>query len=63
MTGIRLWIVAISSFGGHVTMAQVAERVPTSVRLEDQMPTKAKGRPERSRMRNGIFVRPFFCHS
>jgi hypothetical protein len=45
MTGMRLWIVAKSSFGGQVTMAQVAERLPTSLRLKDQMPAKANGWP------------------
>ena len=63
ITGIRLWIVAMSSFGEQVTMAQVAERVPTSVRLKDQIPAKANGRLERRRMKNGVFPRPSFRHS
>jgi hypothetical protein len=63
MTGMRLWIVAMSSLGGQVTMAHVAERAPTSVRLKDQMPAKANGRLERRRTKNGVFVRPSFLHS
>jgi hypothetical protein len=63
MTGIRLWIFATSSFGGQVRMAQVAERVPTSERLKDQIPAKATGRVERRRMKNGVFVRLSFLHS
>lgn len=39
-------MVAMSPFGGQVTMAQVAERVPTSMRLKDQIPAKANGRLE-----------------
>jgi hypothetical protein len=63
ITGMRLWIVAISSFGGQVTIAQVAERLPTSLRLNDQIPAKPKGRSDRRRTKNGVFVRPSFRHS
>jgi hypothetical protein len=53
----------MSWFGGQVTIAQVAERLPASLRLKDQIPANPKGRPDRSRTKNGVFVRPSFRHS
>jgi hypothetical protein len=53
----------MSAFGGQVAMAQVTERAPVSLRLRDQIPANANGRPDRSRMKNGVFVRPSFRHS
>jgi hypothetical protein len=47
ITGIRLWIVAISSFGGQVTMAQVTRRFPISLRFVDaSLATLAHNRGE-----------------
>jgi hypothetical protein len=60
---MRSWIVAMSWFGGQVTIAQVTERPLTLSRLKDQIPAKPKGRPERSRTKYGVFVRPSFRHS
>jgi hypothetical protein len=54
----------MSSFGGQVAMAQVARRLPFSSCLMDQMSSKPKGRPDLSRMKNGVLLRPsFFFHS
>jgi hypothetical protein len=45
-------------------MAQVAGRVPFSPRSMDQIPAKPNGRPDRSREKNGVLLRPsFFLHS
>jgi|RhiMetdeSRZDD1v2_1073273.scaffolds.fasta_scaffold2634514_2 hypothetical protein len=43
-TGIRSWILAMSSFGAQVAMAHVARRGPWSWRFMDQIPAKPKGR-------------------
>jgi len=64
ITGIGSWNFAMSAFGGQVAIAHVAKLLPFSPRFMDQMPAKPKGRPDLSRMKNGVLRRPsFFLHS
>ena len=64
MTGIRSWIFAMRSFGGQVAMADVASFFRLSRGFMDQIPAKAKGRPDLIRTKKGVLLRPlFFLHS
>ena len=56
-------IVALGSFGGRIMSAQVAKRLPSSLRLRDQIPPNLKGHLDRIDTNNGVFVRPSFRHS